>query len=118
MHGFEEHPSAFYMTGVGMTALMTLLFNRLMKRFKSLDYDTSKAKRSHYYALKNYQTVLDQVEAKLIINKCDKVTKKEFESVIKSIVPNVQPDEIDLIFKSFDSDKSGTVESSEISDFK
>ena len=62
-NGFEEHPTAFYVTSSATLTLMGLLFANLMRRFRMLDFEgTSQAKRCQYHALKNYQLVLDQVE--------------------------------------------------------
>ena len=123
-HGFEEHPFAFYATccamGLGTSALFTILYGR----YRLLDSDTSEARMRHYYALKNYLNVLDEVEARLKIqskkqqqnvddSKNNYVTKEEFGNVLQSVI-NAQPDEIDLIFKSFDANRSGVLEINEL----
>ena len=131
MHGLEEHPYAFYLTCGGMVACTSTLFSVLYGRYRSLDSDTSEARMRHYYALKNYLSVLDEVEARLKIesqtnanndveNKGntiskDYVTKEQFGDVLKSVV-NAQQDEIDLIFKSFDANRSGVLEMEELID--
>ena len=129
-HGFEEHPIAFYLTCGGMVGCTSTFFSILYGRYRLLDSDTSEARMRHYYALKNYLSVLDEVEARLkiegnISNKSsDKdsesnnyVTKEQFGNVLKSVV-NAQQDEIDLIFKSFDANRSGVLEMDELTDEK
>jgi len=136
-NGFEEHPTAFYVTSGATLTFMAFLFAKLMRRFRMLDFEgASQAKRGQYHALKNYQLVLDQVETSLkfrygqngtrksnkaVVGQEDSlaakehiVTREEFEGIIQKIVPSAQPDEIDLIFKSFDTNKSGTVEHCEL----
>ena len=121
-HGFEEHPYAFYLCCGGMIACTSTLFTVLYGRYRLLDSDTSEARMRHYYALKNYLVVLDEVEARLKINEANYigpesnyVTKQEFGNVLKSVV-NAQQDEIDLIFKSFDANRSGVLEMDELTD--
>ena len=127
-HGFEEHAYAFYLTCGGMVVCTSTLFTILYGRYRLLDSDTSEARMRHYYALKNYLSVLDEVEARLKIktdlnkddqqqmsNESNYVTKEQFGKVLKSVV-NAQTDEIDLIFKSFDADRSGVLEMEELSD--
>ena len=134
-HGLEEHPYAFYLTCGGMMVCNTTLFSVLYGRHRLLDSDTSEARMRHYYALKNYLSVLDEVEARLKIesqsnvkndvkskgntasNGNDYVTKEQFGNVLKSVV-NAQQDEIDLIFKSFDANRSGVLEMEELNDEK
>ena len=111
----------------GTLTLMVLLFGQFMRRFRLLDYDTSEAKRCHYHALKNYQSVLDQVEVTLLSRRKSTkgdstgevqgnaaLTRDDLEKILHRIVPTVQEDEVDIIFKSFDSDKSGTVEHTDL----
>ena len=134
-HGFEEHPYAFYLTCGGMVACTSTFFSVLYGRYRLLDSDTSEARMRHYYALKNYLSVLDEVEARLkiesqsnanddidnkgniISNDNNYVTKEQFGNVLKSVV-NAQQDEIDLIFKSFDANRSGVLEMEELNDEK
>ena len=136
-HGFEEHPLAFYLTCGGMVACTSTFFSILYGRYRLLDSDTSEARMRHYYALKNYLSVLDEVEARLKIggsprvkngpvdahensiikNETNYVTKEQFGNVLKSVI-NAQQDEIDLIFKSFDADRSGILEMDELTDEK
>ena len=128
-HGFEEHPIAFYLTCGGMVGCTSTFFSILYGRYRLLDSDTSEARMRHYYALKNYLSVLDEVEARLkiegnISNKAsgnespnNHVTKEQFGNVLKSVV-NAQQDEIDLIFKSFDANRSGVLEMDELTDEK
>ena len=129
-HGFEEHPIAFYLTCGGMVGCTSTFFSILYGRYRLLDSDTSEARMRHYYALKNYLSVLDEVEARLkiegnISNKSSEndsesnnyVTKEQFGNVLKSVV-NAQQDEIDLIFKSFDANRSGVLEMDELTDEK
>ena len=66
-HGFEEHPIAFYLTCGGMVGCTSTFFSILYGRYRLLDSDTSEARMRHYYALKNYLSVLDEVEARLKI---------------------------------------------------
>merc|ERR1712223_1697989 len=127
-HGFEEHPIAFYLTCGGMVACTSTFFSILYGRYRLLDSDTSEARMRHYYALKNYLSVLDEVEARLKIGGSpvmkssendsesnNYVTKEQFGNVLKSVV-NAQQDEIDLIFKSFDANRSGVLELDELTD--
>ena len=129
-HGFEEHPIAFYLTCGGMVGCTSTFFTILYGRYRLLDSDPSEARMRHYYALKNYLSVLDEVEARLkiesnISNKSsgnestsgnnNYVTKEQFGNVLKSVV-NAQQDEIDLIFKSFDANRSGVLEMDELTD--
>ena len=131
-HGFEEHPIAFYLTCGGMVGCTSTFFSILYGRYRLLDSDTSEARMRHYYALKNYLSVLDEVEARLKIegnvsnkafgneplnNTNNYVTKEQFGNVLKSVV-NAQQDEIDLIFKSFDANRSGVLEMDELTDEK
>ena len=131
-HGFEEHPIAFYLTCGGMVGCTSTFFSILYGRYRLLDSDTSEARMRHYYALKNYLSVLDEVEARLKIegnisnqasgnesqnNANNYVTKEQFGNVLKSVV-NAQQDEIDLIFKSFDANRSGVLEMDELTDEK
>jgi len=117
-HGLEDHPTAFCITSGATVALMTALFGLLMRRFRLLDLDsTSRARTSQYHALKNFQAVVDGVEARLTrgdANTPSSMTRSDFEALVNSIVPGAQPDEIDLIFKSLDLDRSGSVENQEI----
>lgn len=116
-HGFETHEHAFYVICGGMGLTSTLLFRMLLRRFRNLDADTSEAKRAHYQVLKNYQSILDEVEARLLKGDSSDSTaimKDDFEKVLKDLVPNVQPDELTLMFKSYDTNRSGTIEGSEI----
>ena len=114
-NGLEEHPTAFYITSGATLVMMTGLFGLLMRRFRSLDVEgTSRAKMSQYHALKNFQTVMDNVEASLASVECPTMTKAAFEDLVHSIVPGAQPDEIDLIFKSMDLDKSGAVDNTDL----
>ena len=113
-NGLEEHPTAFYITSGATLVMMTGLFGLLMRRFRSLDVEgTSRAKMSQYHALKNFQTVMDNVEASLDVVS-PTMTKAAFEDLVHSIVPGAQPDEIDLIFKSMDLDKSGEVDNTDL----
>ena len=127
-HGLEEHSYAFYLTCGGMVACTSTFFSVLYGRYRLLDSDTSEARMRHYYALKNYLSVLDEVEARLKIesqsnakndegttttNDTNYVTKEQFGDVLKSVV-NAQQDEIDLIFKSFDANRSGVLEMEEL----
>ena len=75
---------------------------------------------SQYHALKSYQTVMDSVEANLVSSKGQQpsMTKPDFENLVYSIVPSAQPDEIDLIFKSMDLDKSGSVDNTDLASRK
>lgn len=129
-HGLEEHPYAFYVTCGCMAVCTSTLFSILYGRYRLLDSDTSEARMRHYYALKNYLSVLDEVEARLKIRSekdldgdyqnenigdTNYVTKEQFGDVLRSVV-NAQPDEIDLIFKSFDADRSGVLEINELSE--
>ena len=132
-HGFEEHPYAFYLTCGGMVACTSTFFSILYGRYRLLDSDTSEARMRHYYALKNYLSVLDEVEARLKVegqltssggvsngdenigSKNNYVTKEEFGNILKSVV-SAQQDEIDLIFKSFDANRSGVLELDELTD--
>ena len=114
-NGLEEHPTAFYITSGATLVMMTGLFGLLMRRFRSLDVEgTSRAKMSQYHALKNFQTVMDNVEASLASVESPTMTKAAFEDLVHSIVPGAQPDEIDLIFKSMDLDKSGEVDNTDL----
>ena len=129
-HGLEEHPYAFYITCGGGAVCTSTLFSILYGRYRLLDADTSEARMRHYYALKNYLTVLDEVEARLMVRSVktlddtdrnasiedtNYVTKEQFGDVLKSVV-TVQADEVDLIFKSFDANRSGVLELEELSE--
>ena len=116
-HGFEEHEHAFYIITGTMILTSTVLFRMLLRRFRNLDSDTSEAKRAQYHMLRNSQCILDEVEARLLRghhSPSNTVSYEEFETVLKTILPDVRKEEIDLIFKSFDTNRSGVIEVKEI----
>ena len=108
-HGLEEHPSAFVITLGGITIIMTSIFAGFNANYNKLKVDTTSAQS--FLALKNFFTYVDDLE--FIVNK-KQLNKGEFKAALNKLTGlKVTDEESDFIFKMFDSNKDGYLNTEE-----
>ena len=108
-HGLEEHPSAFIITLGGITVIMTGIFAGFNANYNKLKVDTTSAQS--FLALKNFFTYVDDLE--FIVNK-KQLNPREFKLALNKLTGlKITDEESDFIFKMFDSNKDGFVNTEE-----
>ena len=108
-NGFEEHPSAFMIVSGGITVVMTSIIVGFSATTYKLKVNTTSAQS--FMALKNFFTYVDDLE--FIVNK-KQLTKREFKAALNELTGlKVTDEESDFIFKMFDSNKDGFLNTEE-----
>lgn len=104
-HGLEENPTAFFMALGGMTVMMSGIFIGFTTNYNKLKVDTSSAQS--FKALKNFFTYVDDLE--YIVNK-RKLNEVEFKEALHTLTGlKVTDEESEFIFKMFDANKDGLI---------
>ena len=105
-HGLEEHPSAFLITLGGISFIMSGIFVGFRANYNKLKVDTTSAQS--FLALKNFFTYVDDLE--FIVHK-KQLDTKEFKVALNKLTGlKVTDEESDFIFRMFDSNKDGYIQ--------
>ena len=98
LHGWENHPTAFFWVAGGAGTVMVSLMVGLLLRFRHVVLASPKYAESQHSALKNFFAYIEDIEARVKLS--DSISRNEFESIVNGVIGNrVDPKEIDIFFK-------------------
>eukprot|EP00088_Acartia_fossae_P025069 TRINITY_DN25935_c0_g1_i1.p1 TRINITY_DN25935_c0_g1~~TRINITY_DN25935_c0_g1_i1.p1 ORF type:complete len:451 (+),score=50.32 TRINITY_DN25935_c0_g1_i1:123-1475(+) len=108
-HGLEEHPTAFYATMGGISAIMFTMFTKFRANYQSLRFDTTNA--HSFKVLKNFLTYVDELEDIVHSRNGEPISEGEFKSALNQLVGHKVPaEEAEFIFQMFDKNKDRKID--------
>ena len=111
LSGLENDPNAFFYVTGGSAMLMSSIFFIVFLRFRTFVSTTPNVEHQHS-AMKHFFSYIEDIEAKVRLS--DSISRREFESIVTSVIGNVDPKEIDLFFKVLDLDSNSRIDFSEL----
>ena len=91
--------------------LMSSIFFIVFLRFRTFVSTTPNVEHQHS-AMKHFFSYIEDIEAKVRLS--DSISRREFESIVTSVIGNVDPKEIDLFFKVLDLNSNSRIDFSEL----
>lgn len=112
-HGFEEHPTAFYVTTGGILFVITSVFGMTVRRYNAMNFDYTSARS--YQALKHFFSYVENIEVAIQKSKGKTIDKGEFRALLEPVIgTQLSQEEIDDIFEVLDQNHDGWVNISEL----
>ena len=92
LSGLENHPNAFFYVTGGSAIMMSAIMVIVFLRFRQFVSTTPSGVEHQHSAMKHFFSYIEDIEAKVRLS--DSISRREFESIVTSVIGNVDPKEI------------------------